>query len=393
MIYEHKAVVLGTNYYIGLSVVRNLGRNGVHVTTVDYEPSHYGVSKYVSERLIAPHYKTQEQELVAFLIDYSKKQTAKPVLFPTADLYVEFMENNFDALKEYYLWPNDQKGLLTELMDKEQLLKYTEPLGILTPEIIPMTDPNVFNRATEELGYPCVLKPRDSMPFVNKYREKMFFINSEEELREKLALCIKDGQDVFVQRIVKGPETNCYSFDVYMQDNEAVSFMTTSKIRQWPINFGASTYAKQEYIPELYDMCMPLFKDVNYKGFAEVELKRDERNNKIYLVEVNVRFVNFTELHCYLGMNTPLMYFLDSIGEKVSGAKIEKNTETYWKYKYEDIPAIKKYLKTGEMSLGQIIKDYRFKKVSSTWASDDVGPGLTFFNWAIGSKLKRVFKK
>ena len=74
MKYKHKAVVLGTNYYIGLAVVRNLGRNGVQVTTVDYEPSHYGVSKYVNERLIAPHYKNEEKELVKFLIDYSKNK-------------------------------------------------------------------------------------------------------------------------------------------------------------------------------------------------------------------------------------------------------------------------------------------------------------------------------
>lgn len=393
MKYEHKAVVLGTNYYIGLSVVRNLGRQGVHVTSIDYEPSHYGVSKYVKERLIAPHYKQQEKELVSFLINYAKKQSVKPVLFPTADLYVEFMENNFDELKEYYLWPNTQKGLLAELMDKERLLKYTEPLGILTPEIIPMNEPNLYNKVTEELGYPCVLKPRDSMPFVNLYREKMFFINSESELREKIEVCEKDHQDVFVQRIVKGPETNCYSFDIYMQDGEPVSYLTTSKIRQWPINFGASTYAKQEYIPELYDICVPLFKNVNYEGFAEVELKRDERNNKVYLVEVNVRFVNFTEMHCVLGMNTPMMYYLDSIGEKVNGVKLEKNTETYWKYKYEDISAMKQYVKTGQMTWGQIIKDYRFNKVSSTWAKDDIGPGWTFFKWAIGSKLKRMFKK
>ncbi|MGO1580541.1 MAG: carboxylate--amine ligase [Peptoniphilaceae bacterium] len=390
MKYKHKAVVLGTNYYIGLSVVRNLGRNGVKVTTVDYEESHYGVSKYVRERLIGPHYKKEEKELVKFLIEYSKKQAHKPVLIPTADLYVEFMEANFDELKEYYLWPNQIKGLLVDLMDKENLLKYTQPLRIKTPEIIPMDAENLYSRVTEELGYPCIVKPKDSMPFVNQYRSKVFFVNSEEELIEKIELCKKDNQEVFVQRIVKGPETNCYSFDVYMDKNqEVISYMTTNKIRQWPVNFGASTYAKQHYIPELYDICVPLFKHVKYRGFAEVELKRDENTGIIYLVEVNVRFVNFTELQCYMGMNTPMMYFLDSIGEPYSGPIIEEDKEVYWKYKYEDIPAIRKYLATKQMTLGQIISDYRFKKVNSTWALDDPKPGWTFFKWAIAKRFKK----
>lgn len=392
MKYKHKAVVLGTNYYIGLSVVRNLGRAGVHVTTVDYdENTKYGVSKYVSERLIAPHYKEQEKECVQFLINYAKKQKEKPVLFPTADLYVEFMEDNYDELKEYYLWPNDKKGLYRTLMDKQSLLQYTEPLGIKTPEIIDMNEANLYSRVTEELGYPCIVKPRDSMPFVNQYRSKVLFVNSEEELKQKIEMCKKDKQDVFVQRIVKGPETNCYSFDVYMDKNQnVVSYMTTNKIRQWPINFGASTYARQHYIPELYDICVPLFKSVGYRGFAEVELKRDERTNTIYLVEVNVRFVNFTELQAYMGMNTPMMYYLDSIDMPFRGPKIEKDMNVYWKYKYEDISAIKKYVKTGQMTWGQIIKDYRFKKVNSTWAWDDPNPGWGFFKWAIGKQFKKL---
>lgn len=390
MKYKNKAVVLGTNYYIGLSVVRNLGRAGVHVVTVDYEDHNYGVSKYVKERLIGPHYKNQEKEFVKFLIDYAKKQDEKPVLFPTADLYVEFMEDNFDELKEYYLWPNDKKGLYRELMDKQSLLKYTEPLGIKTPEIIGMDEENLYQRVTEELGYPCIVKPKDSMPFVNKYRSKVFMIKDENMLKEKIEMCKRDGQDVFVQRIIKGPETNCYSFDMYMnKDKEVVSYMTTHKIRQWPINFGASTYAKQYYVKELYDICVPLFKSVGYRGFAEVELKRDEKTGIIYLVEVNVRFVNFTELQCHMKMNTPMMYFKDSIGRSFSGPKITENKDVYWKYKYEDLPAIRQYVKTGQYSVLDIIKDYRFKKVSSTWAWDDPGPGFKFFNWAIFHRFKR----
>lgn len=388
MKYKHKAVVLGTNYYIGLGVVRALGMSGVSVTTVDYEQSHYGVSKYVRERLIAPHYKEEEEACVQFLIDYAKKQSHKPVLFPTADLYVEFMEDHFDVLKEYYLWPNDQKGLYRSLMDKAALLNFTEKYNIKTPEILPMDTKDLYRRVTEEFGYPCIIKPKDSMPFVNAYRAKVFRIHNERELKEKMEMIRRDGHEVFVQRIIKGPEENCYSFDVYMdRHGKAISYMTTCKIRQWPINFGASTYAKQKYIPELYNICMPLFEGIGYRGFAEVELKRDEETGDIYLIEVNVRFVNFVWLQYSMGMNTPLYYFLDSIGEDVEGPKITEDREVYWKYKYEDIPAIAAYLKTGQMTLGKIIKDYRFQKVSSTWCVKDPGPGWSFFKWAIGHKL------
>lgn len=388
MKYKNKAVVLGTNYYIGLGVVRALGMEGIYVVSIDYEKSHYGRSKYVKEALIAPHYKKEEKELVKFLIDYAKKEEVKPVLYPTADLYVEFMENNFDELKEYYLWPNDKKGFYKKLMDKKSLLGFTEKYGIKTPEIIDLDEEDVIERVDREFSYPCIVKPRDSMPFVNKFRQKAFRCKNKDELTETIEKVKKSGLKAFAQRIIKGPESNCYSFDVYMgRDGEVKSFMTTSKIRQWPINFGASTYAKQEYISELYDICVPLFKGEKYRGFGEVELKRDEKSGEIYLIEINVRFVNFVFLQYAMGMKNPLYYYLDSIGEDFEGPKITENKEVYWKYKYEDIFAIRAYLKTGQMSLGKILKDYRLKKVSSTWHIKDPMPGIKFFLWAISHKI------
>ena len=33
---KNKAVILGCNYYVGLSIIRCLGRNGIHTVAVDY---------------------------------------------------------------------------------------------------------------------------------------------------------------------------------------------------------------------------------------------------------------------------------------------------------------------------------------------------------------------
>lgn len=392
---RHKAVVLGTNYYIGLAIVRNLGRNGIHVVSVDYEQeNHYGTSKYVKEKLIAPHYKDEEEAFVKFLVDYAKKEKYKPVLFLSADPYVEFLDRNFDILKEHFLFPTEKKGLLTSLMDKYELTKFTEEFGVKTPEVIASTDENLYERINNEIKYPCIVKPKDSASFVSKYRHKVFFVKSEEELREKVEMCHRDGYEIFIQRIIPGPEENCYSFDAYFdRDSKICAYLTTEKIRQWPNNFGASTYARQKWIPELYDICKPFLEGIKFRGFAEVELKRDEFTNQVYLIEVNVRFINFTEMLCHLGMNTPLMHYADSTGQKIPERYINYDTNTYWKYKYEDIPAVMGYLKSGQMSFGKIISDYRIKKVSSTWASDDPGPGLTFFSYAITNGFKKLLKR
>ncbi|MCD9577573.1 hypothetical protein LUU93_21590, partial [Flavobacterium sp. SCIV07] len=73
---RHKAVILGCNYYIGLSAIRCLGMHGIHTVAVDYSPERaYGaLSKYTSERLIAPHYKEEKEAFIAFLKEYARKQ-------------------------------------------------------------------------------------------------------------------------------------------------------------------------------------------------------------------------------------------------------------------------------------------------------------------------------
>lgn len=65
---NNKAVVLGNNYYIGLSTMRCLGREGIHTVAVDYsyENTYGAESKYCSERVIAPHYRKEKEQFIAF---------------------------------------------------------------------------------------------------------------------------------------------------------------------------------------------------------------------------------------------------------------------------------------------------------------------------------------
>lgn len=104
---KNKAIVLGTNYYIALSAIRCLGKEGVTVVAIDYsdKDTYAAKSKYCSERLFAPHYKNDTKAFVDFLIDYAKKQDYPPVLIPCHDLQVEAIDEYLDELKEYLLIP------------------------------------------------------------------------------------------------------------------------------------------------------------------------------------------------------------------------------------------------------------------------------------------------
>src|SRR5699024_8625980 len=142
---NNKAVILGNNYYSGLSAIRGWGKNGIHTVAMDYsEKERYGArSKYCSEKIIVPHYRDHKSDFIDSLIDYAKKQDEKPVLLPCHDSYVEVIDEYLDTLKEYYLIPQTEQGLYTKVMNKDTLHSLAKEVGnIKVPETVHIDDPD-----------------------------------------------------------------------------------------------------------------------------------------------------------------------------------------------------------------------------------------------------------
>lgn len=394
---KNKAVVLGANYYIGLSIIRCLGRHGVHVVAVDYaEEGAYGLrSRYISEKLIGPHYKREEKAFLQFLIDYAKKQSEKPVLFPSADQYVEFIDANFDELKKYYLFNQEEKGLFTRTMNKDTLAQMANELGTAVPETILADAPDLEARVENEVGFPCIVKPVDSAAFISVFRRKMFKVKNMDELRKAVVKSKEKNMEVFVQRIIPGFDDHMYTFDAYLNSDSKVTHWTTAhKLRQYPINFGASVYTEQLPVPELYDIGKPFLEGIGWKGFAEIEFKKDRDTGAYYLIEVNVRTTNFNEMLYKVGLNAPLLAYQELTGQAIGEKAItDKMNYTFW-YMFEDMFAVMHYMRKRQLKFSEILPTYFRRKVHSTWAWDDPKPYLYFFKWKIvGRTLDKLLRR
>lgn len=145
---KNKAVILGSNYYIGLSTIRCLGIHNIYTVAVDYsDQDRYGSdSKYCSERLISPHYRNEKEAFIEFLKDYARKEIVPPVLIPCHDSYVEVIDEYLDELREFYLIPQTEQGLYTKAMNKETLERMAKEQGVLVPETIRVNEDNFLKR-------------------------------------------------------------------------------------------------------------------------------------------------------------------------------------------------------------------------------------------------------
>lgn len=389
--HHHKALILGTNYYIGLSAIRCLGKKGVHTVAVDYQGANpYGaLSHYCKEVLITPHYQDDEDAFVQFLIDYAKKESYKPVLVPCHDAYVEVIDKHIELLKTYFLTVQDERRLLTEVMDKNKLSKLAEAHGVKIPETLESNHPNLLEEVESKIGYPCVVKPSDSPAFVNVFREKLFKVYSPEELLSSIKKANDKGLDVIVQRIIPGFDDHMHTFDVYLNEKSHVTHWTTcQKLRQFPINFGASVYTHHFIEEKLYEIGKPFLESIGYKGFAEIEFKKDAESGLFYLIEINARTTNFNVLLEKLGLNFPYIMYRELTSSPLEPLALKtQQREVFW-YAFEDLKAIYGYIKTKQLTVRQVLSSLMRKKTYAIWDWKDPKPCFAFFKQRFLKRFK-----
>lgn len=391
----NKAVILGTNYYIGLSTIRCLGIHGITVVAVDYSESeaYASKSKYCSERLIAPNYKEDPEGFVSFLKDYASKQDLPPVLIPCHDSYVEVVDAYLEDLKEYFLIPQTEPGLSTQLMNKEVLQRLALEKGVAVPETVRVYEEDFEEKVASIIKYPCIVKPVDSPSFVSVFRKKLFKVHNKEELTEALEQAKNAELEVIVQRIIPGFDDHMYTFDAYLnQESKVTHWVTCQKYRQHPINFGASVYTGQKYVPELYDIGAKFLEEMKYKGFAEIEFKKDSNTGQFYLIEINVRISNLNNLVYKTGLNMPYITYKELTGSPLEPKAIKKDINLVFWYAYEDFLAIRAYIKDGQLTFKEVFISLLRPKAYAIWDWQDPMPAFSFLKILGGKLLRKAFR-
>lgn len=390
---SHKAVILGANYYIGLSAIRCLGEKGIHVTAVDYQKEGaYGLlSKYLSEVLILPNYREEEEAFISGLINYAKAQAEKPVLMPCADPYVEVMDKHRNRLMAYYLIPSMTEGLQTSLLEKDALAGFCHTHGVKIPETLAMNSPNLLEQVDDIIGYPCLIKPVNSHTFVAVFRRKMFRAENRAELIAAIEKAKAADLEMVIQRIIPGFDDHMYTYDAHLNEQSKVThWLTCQKYRQYPINFGASVYTGQKYVPELHEIGAPFLEAVGYKGFAEIEFKKDAKTGDFYLIEINTRYSNLNVLVKKAGLNMPYITYCELTGQPQPEKAITKNTGLVFWYAYEDFFAIKAYVREKQLTLGSIILSLFQPKAHAIWDITDLKPYWGFLKMVLAKAKKRL---
>ena len=389
--HHHPVLVLESNYYNALSVIRQLGKLKIPFTIAEYDFKSYSLSsKYAKNTLKIPNPKSEAEACVKVLINWAKEQKTKPVLFPTHDNCMLLVDRHYAELEPYFLMTLPAPGLAERIMKKNTLEALAREQGLNLPKTVDLNGlsrPEQVERIRAELSFPLLIKPIASPAFVSHFRRKLFEVHDEKELLDVLQRIEEAKTPCVAQQIIRGDDEQMRLADLYLNHkHQAIHRFTGQKLRQWPIHYGASCLMHGFVDPQLEQIAVNFLEHIEWRGFAEIEFKVDSEDHKPYIIEVNARFTNFNEYLEQLGFPVTLSTYLDATGQALPPAyRLRENPDSVFCYTHESIRARWHYLKDGSFSKAHLKAQARHKKVYAIWSWRDPLPFFTYF-WRLAQK-------
>jgi D-aspartate ligase len=278
----------------GSAAIRSLGRAGVRVLAVDHRPSALGFHSKYAERLLSPDPFTDEHRFVNFL-----RALGEVVVFPTHDDSLNAVARYADDLD--VLTPFPDWELLERVQSKRAQLERAAAAGL----DIPAPDPGTF---------PVIVKPDRSVEFKRRYKRQNFRCDTPAELEQALGRTEEFGP--IVQELVPGGDDALYTVGSYLDaDGNAVGVFCGRKLRQTPPGIGTCRVGEAVWVPEVVDAALTLLRAFGYRGVSQVEFKRDARDGRYKLMEINARLWQWHGLASACGVDLPLIAYRDLTGE------------------------------------------------------------------------------
>jgi predicted ATP-grasp superfamily ATP-dependent carboligase len=295
------------------------------------------------------------------------------VLFPTRDEHVAAFSQNRVELAEFFRMPTGDWDSVQWAWDKKKTYQLCESIGVPCPRTF-----NPVNvKELEELypRLPLAIKPAVKENFFYATGAKAWRADTMEQLDrlyEKASRQIRP-EEILVQEIIPGDGREQFSYCAFVRKGRPHSTLTARRERQHPREFArAATYVETVDVPEIEELSERFLKAINYSGLVEVEFKRDPRDGKFKLLDVNARVWGFHSLGSACGVDFSYLQYSELLGLPVE--PIRAKAGVGWMRLLTDIPTALSDLVRGSLSGAGYLRSLRAARVESVFSWEDPLP-------------------
>ncbi len=382
---------LGSN---GLSFLRSLGRRGIPIVSMDTWNRPEMLSRY-GQPLVVPDPAGDEAALLTLFLDLGAALDRRAVLVPTSDAFILFVSQNSDQLSVHYDFNVPDYETVFTLANKRLQYEFARKNAVPIPETMYPSDMALEDIA-REMPYPCIIKPYFSHLW-KKYTDKegggnwgkVAEARSREALLDTYAKMAKSGLEFLVQEKIPGSDSELYDLLAYLDRNsKPLAAFTKHKLRCYPLEFGVSSIAEGQWESELARSGLQLVQALNYKGVVSPEFKRDPRDGRFKLMEVNPRSILTTYLAVCSGVDIPYIAYQDARGEPVEAIS-SYHEGVKWISFERDVKAFLEYRDRGMLDVATWVRSWRGEKCFAIFARDDPLPFCRGLPQFLLSELRR----
>jgi len=288
---------------------------------------------------------------------------------------VTLIARHHQLLAESYRLTTLPWDVLSWGCDKRLLSRLAQDLGVDQPWTF--CPRNREELASLECPFPVILKPAMRLGFNGLNRDKAWRVENPASLlaRYDEACKLVAPEMLMVQEVLPGWGESQFSYAALCRDGRPLASIVARRTRQFPMDFGRfSTYVETVEEPQVVELGVRFLAAMRFTGLVEIEFKRDSRDGKFKVLDMNPRVWGWHTLCGRAGVDFPYLTWLLVRGEPVP--ETHGRAGERWIRWGADLPMAFKEILNGRLSLGSYLRSLRGPMVSAVFAWDDPVPGL-----------------
>lgn len=369
-------IVLG-DHVQSLGIIRSLGRKKIPVYLVNDQAFCIGrFSKYTTKFFQCKNYQDPEI-LTRFLINLAISTKINGwVVFPTNDAAVYAVSTRKKKLEEYFRIPTPEWDVTKNAYNKKLTYAIARRCGIPVPDTKYPENLNHLLIISPSIRYPVILKPAVMYTYYRITGKKAIIIRNPDELMTeyKLMSSVISPEDIMIQEIIPGRPGQLYSFCSFFKNGKTHAICTARRHRQKPMDCGkGTTFACSEKVPDLEEYGKRFLQEIGYYGLSEIEFKKDPRDGKYKMLEMNARTWLWHSLAIQCGVNFPYRLYEDQVFGTTKPTELFR-IGIQWVHFYTDFAISVNEILHRKMTIKEYIRSFDRETEEAVFAHDDAMP-------------------
>lgn len=280
-----------------MPLMKSLHELGCHVTTYNTSKLDLGYASKYPNRKILSFCSDKDRDKTLRSIRQELIDNKYDLVIPLTDFVAIILAQNKQELSQYTTIAVNDWDVFQYASDKLKTMKVCMDNSIPCPRTY-IADEIPSNLSDLRLDFPVVIKPRTGSAAVG-FR----VVDNMNELKG----VIKATQAKFGPSLVQEyiPQTDLqYKTQIFIDRNGMMkSAVVFAKVRWYPLAGGSSTLNVTVKRPDIVESCQKLLKMIGWRGYADVDLIQDPRDDVAKIMEINPRITGSVKICYKAGVN------------------------------------------------------------------------------------------